>query len=184
MRHILCLAIIALCGCGGARLDDEDGAGTSAARNGIGAALGSLVYGVIMDDPEAVRKAVAVGAATATTTAVVEGSKTTKAEAKQERWERELGKDNADAIVHLVNRDYGAARKSLAAAGKDPDAKRVLASQWLRAVLARDIGDEEAEKAALAAVIGGDPKTPDESAAQKTLARLMQQLAELRHKHG
>ena len=183
----LCCAtvlLLLLVACNKTRLDEGDGTGKQAARTGVGAGLGTLVYGIIMDDPDAMRRAVAVGAAAATTTAVVEGSQTTKGEAKQERWEQELGKNNADAIVNLVHRDYGPARKNLAAASASGEERQVLAAQWLSAVLARDIGDEEAEKAAIGKIIASDPKTPDEATANKKLDQLMERLKELRSNYG
>lgn len=182
LRSIAILTTLAvLCACG-PRLEDKE-TGSKAVKAGAVGALGGLVYGLVMQDPDALRQAVAVGAAAATVTVASDAVTTTKADKKQDKWEKELGQANADAIVQLVKRDYAGMRQNLDKAEASAEPRQIQGASWLRTVLARDTGDKAAEEAGVQQVMKLDPKAGDAEAVKGKLGKLMDKLGELRKQY-
>lgn len=179
MRLLLVPALALLLVACGDRNNPEK-ADSNVGTNAMAAGLGSLVYGLITKDENAVRNAVAVGAATATTTAVVEKSQENK---KSGEWERVIGKDNSDGLVALIRKDYRTARSQFEKGKASDQASFKRAAEWGLALVAYDTGDDAKLDAQLDVIAKSDPAIGDKGKAKDELTRLNGRLVELRKEY-
>ena len=137
----VCLTLLTLfiTSCGSSR--GMKTADSQASSNAASAGLGVLVYGLITNDKDALEKAAASAAAAATVTKVKEGSASSREEGE---WERVIGKENTDALVALIQRDYRAAKNHIATASKSDKPEYQRASRWLSALIDYETGNDEA----------------------------------------
>jgi hypothetical protein len=179
MRLIIVPALALLLVACGDRNNPEK-ADSNVGTNAAAAGLGSLVYGLITKDENAVRNAVAVGAATATTTAVVEKSQENK---KGGEWERVIGKDNSDGLVALIRKDYRTARTQFEKGKASDQVPFKRAAEWGLALIAYDTGDDAKLDAQLDVIAKSDPAIGDKGKAKDELTRLSSKLTELRKEY-
>ncbi|HEX3132076.1 MAG TPA: hypothetical protein VHX44_00670 [Planctomycetota bacterium] len=180
MRLLLLVPTLSLLliACGDDRGPEK--ADSNVGSNAAAAGLGTLVYGLITKDENAVRNAVAVGAATATTTAVVEKSQENK---KSGEWERVIGKENSDGLVALLHKDYRTARTQFEKGLTSDQAPFKRAAQWGMALVSYDTGDDAKLDAQLEVIAKSDPAIGDKGKAKDELTRLNAKLTELRKEY-
>lgn len=180
MRLLLLVPALSmlLIACGESRGPEK--ADSKVGTNAAAAGLGSLVYGLITKDENAVRNAVAVSAATATTTAVVEKSQENK---KSSEWERVIGKANSEGLTALLKRDYRTARTQFEAGRASDQVPFKRAAEWGLALVAYDTGDDAKVDAQLDLIAKSDPAIGDKGKAKDELTRLSAKLTELRKEY-
>ena len=177
MRQLILLMTLAI---GSVTAEDLKNADSRVGENALAAGLGTLVFGLITRDDDAVRNAAGVAAAAVVVTGVHERAGTKRT---SESWERTIGEDNSAGLVALIKRDYRSARQHFAVGGQAAEPAFKRAAVWGKTLVAYDVGDDEQVDQLLEAALNIDPKLADKAAARNELARLSDKLTELRKQY-